>query len=202
MPVFRRPSLGIAVFCGARTGARPEYVDLAKDFGTALARRGASLVYGAGGEGMMGAVASAAFASGARVTGLIAHRLCERELHQERLGEVFIVRSMHERKALMYKLSKGFAVLPGGLGTLDELMEIAKWNQLGFHQKPIVLVNYQGFFDPLASLLDYVVKEGFLSPQERSCIGMAIGVEDALDQLGCEYESAVERPSKTADPIL
>ncbi len=96
---------------------------------------------------------------------------------------------MHERKARMYKLSKGFAVLPGGLGTLDELMEVATWNQLGFHQKPIVLVNHEGFFDPLAALLDHIVKEGFLSPQERSCIATASGVEEALDLLGCTSES-------------
>lgn len=189
MPVTRQSFDRIAVFCGARTGVRPQYVELAKDFGTALARRGAGLVYGAGGVGVMGAVADAAFSGGAPVTGVIPHRLYERELPQRTRGEVFVVRTMHERKALMYKLSNGFAVLPGGLGTLDELMEVATWNQLGFHQKPIVLVNHEGFFDPLAALLDHVVKEGFLSPQERSCIDMAIGVEEALDQLGCTSAS-------------
>ncbi|MGW4641585.1 LOG family protein [Sphaerisporangium sp. NPDC004334] len=184
MPVDR-----IAVFCGARTGVRPQYVEFAKGFGAELARRGAGLVYGAGGLGVMGAVADAAFSGGASVTGVIPHQLYERELPQKSRGELFVVRSMHERKALMYKLSKGFAVLPGGLGTLDEFIEVATWNQLGFHQKPIVLVNHQGFFDPLAALLDHVVKEGFLSPQERSRIDMAIGVDEALDQLGCTSAS-------------
>lgn len=137
----------------------------------------------------MGAVADAVLSGGAPVTGVIPHRLYERERPQGSRGELFVVRTMHERKALMYKLSKGFAVLPGGLGTLDELMEVATWNQLGFHQKPIVLVNHEGFFDPLAALLDHVVKEGFLSPQERSCIDMAVDVEEALDLLGCTSAS-------------
>ncbi|UKZ02799.1 TIGR00730 family Rossman fold protein (plasmid) [Streptomyces viridifaciens] len=189
MTVTRQPFDRIAVFCGARTGVRPQYVELAKDFGAALARRGAGLVYGAGGVGVMGAVADAVLSGGAPVTGVIPHRLYERERPQGSRGELFVVRTMHERKALMYKLSKGFAVLPGGLGTLDELMEVATWNQLGFHQKPIVLVNHEGFFDPLAALLDHVVKEGFLSPQERSCIDMAVDVEEALDLLGCTSAS-------------
>ncbi|MFJ2900531.1 TIGR00730 family Rossman fold protein [Streptomyces sp. NPDC087218] len=189
MPGTRQALDRIAVFCGARTGIRPQYVELAKEFGVALARRGVGLVYGAGGVGVMGAVADAAFSGGASVTGVIPHRLYERELPRRSRGEVFVVRTMHERKARMYKLSKGFAVLPGGLGTLDELMEVATWNQLGFHQKPIVLINHEGFFDPLAAMLDHIVKEGFLSPQERSCMDMAIGVEEALDLLGCAPES-------------
>ncbi|MET9609551.1 TIGR00730 family Rossman fold protein [Streptomyces sp. NPDC006512] len=174
----------IGVFCGSRAGARPEYVRSARSLGGELARRGAGLVYGAGGIGVMGALAAAALDGGARVTGVIPHDLYERERPDLTKGEVYVARTMHERKALMYRLSDGFAVLPGGFGTLDEAIEVATWNQLGFHSKPVVLVNCDGFYDPLIDLLDHMVAQGFVSHEERSLLGVAAGPEEALDRLG------------------
>ncbi|MEV2279011.1 TIGR00730 family Rossman fold protein [Nocardiopsis sp. NPDC049922] len=173
----------VGVFCGSRAGIRSGYTSVARTFGARLAERGAGLVYGAGGVGVMGAVAGAAAAGGAPVTGVIPHDLRERERMHEIEGRIFISRSMHERKALMYRLSTGFAALPGGLGTLDELMETATWNQLGIHDKPIVLMNCHGFFDPVLRLLEHVVAEGFLSPEESERILVAQGPEEALDLL-------------------
>ncbi|WP_106686044.1 TIGR00730 family Rossman fold protein [Streptomyces violaceusniger] len=197
MSVISNTPHRIAVFCGARAGARPEYIELAREFGFALARRGAGLVYGGGSVGVMGAVAEAAFSGGVSVTGVIPHKLFERERPEVSRGEIFVVRTMHERKARMYKLSRGFAVLPGGIGTFDELMEVATWNQLGFHRKPIVLVNHGGFFDPLIGLLNNVVTEGFLSHEELSCIAIAMTADEALDQLGC-----AATPIPTAESVL
>lgn len=174
----------IAVFCGARPGVHPDHLRLAEEFGTELARRGLDLVYGAGGVGVMGAVAGAVLAAGGGVTGVIPRRLHERERADNAPGAVFVVRDMHERKALMYRLSRGFAVLPGGLGTLDELMEVATWNQLSIMRKPVVVVNHRGFFDPLLRLLDHLVTEGFLRPEERALVEVADDASHALDLLG------------------
>ncbi|GAA1697040.1 TIGR00730 family Rossman fold protein [Nonomuraea maheshkhaliensis] len=174
----------IAVFCGARAGAHARHLQVAGQFGEALARRGAGLVYGACGLGVMGAVAGAVTAAGGSVTGVIPHHLYERERPDLAGGDIYVVRSMHERKALMYRLSSGFAVLPGGLGTLDELMEVATWNQLRLHEKPVVLINQGGFFDPLIAMLDHVVAEGFLTHEERAAIRATADLDDALDWLG------------------
>ncbi|MFF9365241.1 LOG family protein [Streptomyces griseoluteus] len=175
----------IAVFCGSRPGVGAEHVTLAHDFGEAMAARGSGLVYGAGGTGVMDAVARGVLRGGASVTGVVPYDLREREKSFEVQGEVFVVRNMHERKALMYRLSDAFAVLPGGIGTLEELMEVATWNQLGFHRKPLVLVNRDGFYDPLVRLLDHLVEQGFLAPDERSLIHETPDVQHALDLLGC-----------------
>jgi len=175
------PSVG--VFCGSRAGLRADYVALAREFGSMLATRHAGLVYGAGGSGVMGALADAVLTGGGRVTGVIPQMLYDRERPDLGRGEVYLVRNMHERKELMYRLSSAFAVLPGGLGTLDELMEVATWNQLAIIEKPIVVVNYRGFFDPMFAMLDHLVAEGFLSVKERKLIRMARDAADALDTL-------------------
>ncbi|MEU6579119.1 TIGR00730 family Rossman fold protein [Streptomyces sp. NPDC046805] len=181
----------IAVFCGARDGARPDHLLLAKEFGTALARRGLDLVYGAGGVGVMGAVAHAVMDAGGGVTGVVPHFLHERERADNAPGALFVVRSMHERKALMYRLSTGFAVLPGGFGTLDELLEAATWSQLSIMRKPIVVVNHRGFFDPLLRMLDHLVQEGFLRAEERSLIQEGKDVDEAIDLLRAGHPQPV-----------
>ncbi|MFC4123299.1 TIGR00730 family Rossman fold protein [Nonomuraea zeae] len=202
------PSRGkaIAVFCGARAGVHPHYLHVAGEFGAALARRGAALVYGAAGVGIMGAVASAVTTAGGTVTGVIPHHLYEREKPELASGDIFVVGSMHERKALMYDLSMGFAVLPGGLGTLDELMEVATWNQLQIHEKPIVLLNQAGFFDPLITMLDHVVAEGFLTQEERAAIRVTADIGDALDWLGLPVTPALPEESpaglEPAQPVV
>jgi uncharacterized protein (TIGR00730 family) len=182
----------VGVFCGSRDGASAAYVEAARSLGAELARRGAGLVYGAGGVGVMGAIASAALRGGARVTGVIPRDLYERERPGRTNGKIVIARTMHDRKALMYRLSDGFAVLPGGFGTLEELMEVVTWNQLGFHCKPVVLVNCDGYYDPLISMLDHMATQGFISPDDRALIGVAITPEDALDQLGWPARSCPE----------
>ncbi|WP_405783142.1 TIGR00730 family Rossman fold protein [Streptomyces sp. NBC_00859] len=182
----------VGVLCGSRGGRTPLYVESATALGDALGRRGADLVYGAGGSGVMGAVSQAAHRAGAKVTGVIPHALHERERAVEACGEIFVVPSMHERKALIYRLSDAFLVLPGGFGTLDELMEVATWNQLGYHQKPVVLVNVREFFQPLISMLDRMEEEGFFTARERSIVRVADGTDAALDMLG------LPRPAPTA----
>jgi len=173
----------VGVFCGARAGLRANYTALAREFGGLLAAHKAGLVYGAGGTGIMGALADAVLTAGGQVTGVIPQMLYDRERPDLGRGEVYLVRGMHERKELMYRLSAAFAVLPGGLGTLDELMEVATWNQLAIIKKPIVVVNYGGFFDPMFAMLDHLVTEGFLSIKERELIMMASNASDALDKL-------------------
>jgi uncharacterized protein (TIGR00730 family) len=177
----------IGVFCGTRAGARSEYVELAREFGRSLALRGLELVYGAGGVGIMGALADAALAAGGSVTGIIPSTLHARERSDLARGTVYVARSMHERKALMYRLSAGFAVLPGGIGTLDELMEVATWNQLALIDKRLVVVNCRGFFDPMLSMLDHLVTEGFLGPEERSLVRVARDADEAFEQLGAAH---------------
>lgn len=173
----------IAVFCGARPGTRSDYLHLAHDFGHTLAAHGMELVYGAGGVGVMGALADAVLEAGGSVTGVIPRDLHERERADKAQGTIFVVRSMHERKALMYRLASGFAVLPGGIGTLDELMEVATWNQLSLIHKPLVVVNHKGFFDPLLDMLDHLVDEGFLAAAERQLIQVAHTPQEAFDHL-------------------
>jgi cytokinin riboside 5'-monophosphate phosphoribohydrolase len=174
----------IGVFCGSRPGHHPEYTQAATELGRELAGRGAGLVYGGGGVGIMGCVSTAALAGGASVTGVIPHALHERERLDNACGEIFVVGGMHERKALMYRLSDAFVVLPGGYGTLDELMEVATWNQLGYHDRPVALVNVRGFFDPLVALLDRMLEEGFFSARDRALIRVAPDARTALDAVG------------------
>jgi uncharacterized protein (TIGR00730 family) len=160
----------ICVFCGSSAGEDPVYTEAARDFGRLLAERGLDVVTGGGGRGMMGAVADAALEAGARVTGVIPRALFDREgLHPD-LTETVEVASMHERKQRMYALADGFVTLPGGLGTLEELSEIATWAQLGLHRKSIGLLNVAGYFDALIAFLDLAVKEGFLAEADRGAI--------------------------------
>lgn len=201
----RQRAAVIATFCGARPGRDAAYTAVARDFGAALGRRGCGLVYGAGGVGVMGAVAGAALAHGATVTGVVPHDLHVREKSQEAPGQIFVVRTMHERKALMYRLSSAFAVLPGGFGTLDELMEVATWNQLGMHRKRVVLLNARGYFDPLLGFLDHAAQEGFMTPEERKIVTVADDVDEALDQLTPRTPAAaaaVTVPAALAHPAL
>jgi uncharacterized protein (TIGR00730 family) len=147
----------------------------------------------------MGAVSRAALRAGGPGTGVIPHDLHARERGYEAGSEIYVVRSMHERKALIYRLSTGFAVLPGGIDTLDEVLEVATWNHLDLRTKPIVLVNQDGFFDPLVELLDHIVREGFLTAAERALIQQTSGVPEALDIL-CATEDTRRRPGSRLTP--
>lgn len=164
------PLRALCVFCGASPGERPEYVAAGEALGRHLAARGIALVYGGGSIGMMGAVARAALGGGGRVIGVIPERLERKELAQKGLTELHVVGSMHERKAMMADRSDAFVALPGGYGTLEEFFEVLTWAQLGFHHKPVALMNTLGFFDPLYALLDHMVSEGFVRPQHRGMV--------------------------------
>jgi len=152
----------ICVFCGSTPGTNPEFADAAQDLGTLLASSGIRLVYGGGAVGLMGELADAALAAGGRVTGVIPAGLFRREVAHRGISDLIEVNSMHERKQLMYDLSDAFVALPGGLGTIEELTEIATWVQLGLHAKPIVTLNVAGYWDRFHELLRHAAEAGFI----------------------------------------
>jgi uncharacterized protein (TIGR00730 family) len=158
----------VAIFCGSRAGAQPAYADAAVATGRALAARGCELVYGGAHVGLMGVVADAVLAAGGRVTGVIPASMVERELAHRGIQDLRIVSSMHERKALMASLADAFLVLPGGMGTLDELCEILTWAYLGIHGKPVGLLEVRGYWAGFLGFLDTAVGEGFLRPGDRA----------------------------------
>ena len=151
----------VCVFCGSRPGNDPAMVGLARDTGQMLARRGWRLVYGAGDIGLMGETARAAQAAGGRTFGVIPTHLMQGEVARADLDALVITETMHERKKVMFANSHAIAVLPGGAGTLDEFFEVVTWAQIGLHRKPIVLVDQNGFWQPLLDLIDHVIAQGF-----------------------------------------
>jgi uncharacterized protein (TIGR00730 family) len=173
----------VCVFCGSSDPADPRYRDAARALGALVARRGLGLVYGGGSVGLMGELADAALGHGGRVTGVIPKSLWAREINHTGLTELHEVGSMHERKRLMYDKSDAFIALPGGLGTLEELAEIATWSQLGLHSKPVALLDVDGFWEPLVTLLDQMVSTGLLTPASRALIRRTRSAEEALTVL-------------------
>ena len=152
----------VCVYCGSSPGRVPAYMEQASQLGSELAANGIELVYGGGGAGLMGAVARGALAAGGRVTGIIPEFLIQQERMLDGVNELVVTQNMHERKMSMFERSDAFVALPGGIGTLEELVEISTWLQLGQHAKPIVMVNVDGFWDPLLTLLDHMRSEAFL----------------------------------------
>jgi len=173
----------ICVFCGSSPGARPEYRTAAIALGTALAERGIELVYGGAHLGLMGAVADAARAAGGHVIGVIPQALADRGVGHPELEDLRIVASMHERKATMAQLSDGFIALPGGLGTLEEVLEALTWAQLGMHGKPVGLLNVAGYYDLLTAFLDHAAEERFIHTQHRAMLLPAGEVPDLLEAM-------------------
>ncbi len=182
----------VCVFCGASAGRSPAYLEAARAFGTETARRALGLVYGGGRVGMMGAVADAALAAGGDVVGVIPRELVERELAHEGLTELRVVDSLHERKAVMAGLADAFVALPGGFGTLDELLEQLTWSQLGLHAKPIGLFDVDDYWLPLIALARHATAEGFVRETDLAAIAVSVGAGPLLDRLE-ELERA-ERP--------
>lgn len=160
----------VCVFCGSSPGARPIYGEAADAFGAALAAAGIRLVYGGGNVGLMGRVADAVLNAGGEAIGVIPQFLMNREVGHRALTELHVVETMHERKALMAKLSDAFAVLPGGIGTFEEMFEVWTWRQLGLHPKPCGILNIGGYYDRLVAFLDTATKEGFLQPGHRAVL--------------------------------
>ncbi len=168
------------VYCASANGENPAYLEAAAGLGRGLAEAGIGLVYGGATAGMMGAVANAALAAGGEVIGVLPEVLSGREIGHTGLTELIATDSMHERKAKMLELADAVIALPGGFGTLDELMEAVTWAQLRIHEKPCVLVNVLGYYDGLLSFLDLAVREGFLKPANRRLILVAADVEEAI----------------------
>lgn len=174
----------MCIFCGART-SRAVFSDAAAQLATALAHRGIGIVTGGGHVGLMGVVADAALAAGGSVTGVIPQSLADREVAHLGLTKLHVVATMHERKATMADLSDAFIALPGGYGTLDEFFEIVTWAQLGIHNKPIGLLNVDGYYDELLALIDRGVREEFIPPENRALVRDAKTIDDLLMRLGC-----------------
>jgi uncharacterized protein (TIGR00730 family) len=158
----------ICVFCGSSKGNSEKYIQLAEKVGKIIADKNYGLVYGGGNVGLMGAVANAAVSNGSEVIGVIPKNLMTREMAHFEVSKLHIVEDMHERKRMMYDFSDTFLILPGGMGTLDEMFEIITWAQLGLHNKPIYLLNEFGFFDNLVQFVQHSNKEGFIRDQHMS----------------------------------
>jgi len=171
--------LRVCVYCGSNPGSRPIYADAARDLADTLVRHELELVYGGADKGIMGVLANAVLERGGRVHGVIPKMLCDKELAHQNLTKLHVVASMHERKMLMAALSDGFIAMPGGYGTLEEIVEIVTWGQLRFHDKPCGLLNIDGYFDHLLAYFDNAVTEGFLRPENRRmlmCETTAVGL--------------------------
>ena len=173
----------LCIFCGSSHGSNPIYAEAAKNVGSELARRGIGLVYGGGNVGLMGVVADAVLAAGGNVIGVIPEALMAKEVGHRGLPDLRIVKTMHERKALMAELADGFVALPGGIGTFEEFFEIVTWAQLGLHAKPCGLFNVNGFYNPLLHLLDHAIEEGFIKPNQRDLIVVESDFRTLLERL-------------------
>lgn len=158
----------ICIYCGSNFGARDSYLEAAQNLCIEIVKREIALVYGGSNTGLMGAVADFTIAAGGKVIGVIPQALVDKEAAHTGLTDLRVVKSMHERKSLMADLSDAFIALPGGLGTLEELCEVATWTQLGFHRKACGLLNIEGFYDRLLSFLDYATEENFIRPEHRT----------------------------------
>ena len=176
--------LSICVYCGSRPGADTAYALAAQAVGLEIGRRGWQLVYGGGRAGLMGTVADAALAAGARVVGVIPQSLMGRELGHTGLHELHVVQTMHERKMLMAQRSDAFLALPGGIGTFEELFEMWSWRQLGYHDKPLGLLNVGGYYDGLLSFLDHALRQALMTTGQMSLLEVDAQAPRLLERLG------------------
>jgi uncharacterized protein (TIGR00730 family) len=171
------------VFCGSSSGSRPEYLDAARSLGAALAGAGLRLVYGGASLGLMGAVADAALEAGGEVVGVMPEHLVAWEIAHPGLTELRVVASMHDRKLAMAESADAFAVLPGGLGTLEEAFEVLTWTQLGLHAKPLAFLDVAGYYEALAAFLDHAAAERLVRPEHRAMASFHATVPDLLGAL-------------------
>jgi len=183
LPRATRP-LSICVYCGSRPGRTPSHAAAARDTGTLIGRLGWQLVYGGGRAGLMGEVADATLAAGGSVIGVIPQSLMERELGHPGLSELHVVETMHERKRLMAERSDAFLALPGGIGTLEELFEVWTWRQLGYHDKPVGLLNTEGYYDKLLAFVADMASGGFVLPAQRELLQVDAQPQPLLQRLG------------------
>jgi uncharacterized protein (TIGR00730 family) len=183
----------VCVFTGSSPGAQPAYAEAAAELGRTLAGRGLELVYGGSHLGLMGVLADAVLTAGGRVQGVIPEGMVRREVAHEGLTQLHVVRSMHERKALMADLADAFVALPGGLGTLEELAEVLTWAQLGLHEKPCGLLDVAGYWEGLLAFLDHTVAERFVRPEHRALLIADRTPGSLLDRLATWQAPALEK---------
>ncbi|RFS33397.1 TIGR00730 family Rossman fold protein [Acinetobacter sp. SWAC5] len=184
----------VALYCGSRSGNNPIYLEKAVALAQNIAEHGFGLVYGGASIGLMGQVADAVIQHGGEAVGVIPEFMLDYEIAHHNLTELHVVRTMHERKAMMAERASAFIALPGGLGTFEEILEIATWGQLNQHQKPMMLYNVNGFYDALIVQLDHAVQEGFLPPQHRAKLivcNSSKQILNALKNLNCPKQFVV-----------
>ncbi|WP_339717065.1 TIGR00730 family Rossman fold protein [uncultured Sneathiella sp.] len=179
----------LCVYCGSRMPTDPSHIDASKSLGQALAENGIRLVYGGGHVGLMGVIADATLAANGQVIGIIPRHLHDIEVGHEKLTELHVVDSMHARKEMMFQMCDAFAVLPGGLGTLDETFEMITWRQLRLHDKPILLVNHKKYWQPLLDLMDHMIDAGFVEAEAREFFTVVERLEEIIPTLMNEPEA-------------
>lgn len=178
-----KPAFSICVYCGSRPGALHEYTQAAKDVGTWIGQHHGQLVYGGGNNGLMGLVADATQAAGGRVVGVIPHALAQKEFARRECDELHLVDNMHQRKHIMAERADAFLALPGGIGTFEEFFEVWTWRQLGFHNKPIGLLNVANYYDGLTQFMQNTVNQGFVSDWQMDFVQQSSDVNELLTQL-------------------
>ncbi len=183
----------ITVFCGSSAGNDPIYSALAAELGKVLAQRGIDVVYGGARVGLMGSLADGALTQGGRVIGVLPRFLKAKEIAHERLTEMVFVDTMHERKIRMHEMSDGVIALPGGYGTMEEFFEIMTWAQLGLHQKPMGMLNIQGFYNPLVTMIDSMVHEGFLKKVNRNMLLVSENIDTLLSMMDAYAPPIVDK---------
>ena len=183
----------ICVYCGSSPGASQAYADAAHALGKAMVEQGIDLVYGGGSVGLMGMIADAVAKNGGDVIGVIPQDLDFREVSNRSIGDLRIVNTMHERKAMMAELADGFIAMPGGYGTMDEVFEILTWSQLGMHDKPVGFLNINGYYDSLFNFLDHVLQEQFITSVFRQLILAADNPVDLIEKMGTFSHPKVDK---------
>jgi uncharacterized protein (TIGR00730 family) len=187
------PRFSICVYCGSRKGVSDAFVDTAREVGHWIGLHGGQLVYGGGNNGLMGIVADATLAAGGRVVGVIPHALVEREWAKRDCTELHVVDSMHDRKRMMAERADAFLALPGGIGTFEELFEVWTWRQLGYHDKPVGLLDVAGYYQPLLEFLRSSVRQGFMNDWQMGLVRSGDNAAALLEAL--VQEAGVARPS-------
>jgi uncharacterized protein (TIGR00730 family) len=177
------PAFSICVYCGSRMGTANGFADVARSVGRWIGERGGQLVYGGGNNGLMGVMADATLGAGGRVVGIIPHALVDREFAKLDCTELHVVDNMHDRKRMMAERADAFLALPGGIGTLEELFEVWTWRQLGYHDKPVGLLNVDGYYQPLLDFLQSSVRHGLMSDWQMGLVRMGDDWSELLPEL-------------------
>lgn len=192
------PAFSVCVYCGSRTGENPRFAAIAAEVGHWIGSRAGQLVYGGGRHGLMGIVAESTLAAGGRVVGIIPHALVEKEWAHTSCTELHVVDTMHERKRMMAERADAFLALPGGIGTFEELFEVWTWRQLGYHDKPVGILNSEGYYDSLLAFMGQVEREGFMSDWQTRLVRVERQVQTLLQDL---VQAAGLSPQALTDQI-